>query len=158
MPPIYLPPDNQPQEGIEETSVPSIPSIRNDRCGGRVVAMFLADYASLKDGLLTVVGGLLTTVNYVGKLGVLGRDLVLFVETDGVGIYDLGVRIVDAKDAILVEGIAGEYRSTRATIQPHVIPLRALEIPAPGLYTITVAISDTWVASLDFTVILDTGI
>lgn len=144
--PIFIPP--QAQED------PPSAQPHGGRVGGRVAATFLADYAELRDGLLTIVGGLLTSVSYRERVGTLGRDLVLFVESEGAGVYELGIRVVGPDGDVLTEGLVGEFSCTTPGVRPHVVALRNLQLTSPGVHTIAAEVSGTWVASLDFQVVV----
>ena len=149
--PVYVPPPT-PDEIANVLGDDAMDEATPGLVHAMVGAMLLADFAVMRDGLLTVVGGGLTDVMYAGSVGALGRDLVVFVVVEGAGSYELAVGVAGPDGAVLLEGLVGRFDSDKAGVIPHVVPLREVMLGGVGVHTISVALNGTWVANVTLNV------
>jgi hypothetical protein len=126
-----------------------------------VTTAVLCDFASARDGLLTVVSGCVTRLRPAGFPGQLGVMLALALEPsdDDFGVDHavvVRVRRTDAEGPVAELGGSfkvelGEETPIRPPA-PLVIDLRGVPVSAPGVYSVEVELDDTLRRTLPFLV------
>jgi hypothetical protein len=121
---------------------------------------FLCDAATVREGLLHILGAGITRINrpvYPAPLGAAVAMMLLLDHTESDRDHTLDVRIHGSEGAEVakVEGgfrgdRAPDVESDEAIAVPVVLGLHGIELPAPGSYRIEIAVDGQRMSTLTF--------
>lgn len=127
----------------------------------QVSAAILCDFASVRENLITIVGGGVTRVIRPEFPAPMGVALALVLELHQMELgkpHELEV-LVQGQDGEQVASIVGGFNLGRAqaepgetVLAPMPFDLRNVGVPAPGVYSIEVAVDGTHQRTLRFSV------
>ena len=131
-----------------------------DERGGMRVDAFLCDAATVREGLLHVLGGGITRIwrdRYPAELLCSLALLVSMAPAEGDREHSLSVQIA-AQDGEQVASIDALFRSTPGPGRipgedlhmPQVLNMHQVAIPSPGVYSATILINGSIYSSLTF--------
>jgi hypothetical protein len=133
----------------------------------RTTTILLADYASVREGLLHVLGGGITRLARDPLPGRLDAALALMLRADDLedlqAAHHMEVSITEAatdeasppiaKAVIEFGGVRGPVIPGPNLQLPLVVPIQAVPMPRPGFYSITVSLDGAEVGAYEFEVV-----